>query len=455
MAESAAQQLVKLIAKAVQDIEEDISARIPGGKPTDVNLPQVAPEEQIPFTPQRREAIRTLKAATHQLLATLMPVGLQVQDLHYGYFQTVAIGIVVEGRIADLIHSIDPDSSKGGVHVELLAEKAGMDPRKLTHTLRFLALRNMFAEIRPDCWGNTRSSFPLRTDSVNSQWNYLKTNREHTAIPALNELPKLFLDVDGGGAASWDISQTAFQKHFKPDCGFFEFLEKSENGWRAEMFGKSMVELPKATGAEPAEYEPYDWNKLGPEGILIDVGGGIGGAAYDISTYLPQWKLVVQDRAQIVKNGKENYIKKGSSANIEFEEVDFFKDQPLHRTSNADVYLLRRILHDWSSTSCVEILTRLRKSAKPRTRLLIIETRMVPGLVDPNSPILSNGGMGSSLAHNLNLGMLTLFNSEERTKDDFEVIFNKSGWILNSVTPLASFLDWCIFEGLPNPHFEL
>jgi hypothetical protein len=62
--------------------------------------------------------------------------------------------------------------------------------------------------------------------------------------------------------------------------------------------------------------------------------------------------------------------------------------------------------------------------------------------------------MSSSLAHSLNLCMLTLFNSEERSKDDFEEIFNSSGWKLQSVTPLASFLDWCIFEGVPNPDFH-
>ncbi|EFP89101.2 hypothetical protein PGT21_017324 [Puccinia graminis f. sp. tritici] len=454
MPESAAQQLVKLIAKAVQDIEEDISVRIPGGTPADVNLPQVAPEENLPLTAQRRDAIRTLKAATHQLLATLMPVGLQVQELQHSYLQTVAIGIAVEGRIADLIHSIDPESSKGGVHVELLAKKAGMDPRKLTHTLRFLALRNVFCEVTPNHWDNTRSSFPLRTDSPNSQWYYLKTNRENIALPALSELPAVFLDSQGGGATSWDPSQTAFQKYYKPDCGFFEFLEKSDNGLKAEMFGKSMIEMARATSTGAADYKPFHWEKLGSNGVLVDVGGGIGGAAYDISTYLPKWKIVVQDRPEVVKHGKENYQKKCSSADIEFEESDFFSDQPAHRVGKTDAYFLRRVLHDWPFTSCVQILTRLRRSAKPTTRLLICETGLVPGLVDSNSPILSNGGMSSSLAHSLNLCMLTLFNSEERSKEDFEEIFNSSGWKLQSVTPLASFLDWCIFEGVPNPDFH-
>ncbi|PLW37631.1 hypothetical protein PCANC_05708 [Puccinia coronata f. sp. avenae] len=419
MSISVSQQLVSILAKAVKDIEEDISARIPGGIPTDVNLPQVAPEEKLPLTTQRRDAIRTLKAATYQLFSNLMPVDLQVLDLHYSYFQTVAVGIVVEARIADVIHSLDPDSSKGGVPIEVLAQKAGMDPRKLTHTLRFLALRNVFCELTLNHWGNTRSSFPLRTDSPNSQWNYLKTNRENVALPALTKLPGVFLDKETGGAFSWDPTQAAFQKYYQPDCGFFEFLEKSDGGLKAEMFGKSMIELAKATGSGAAEYSTFDWKKLGSSGLLVDVGGGIGGAACDISTYLPEWKIVVQDRPKVVENGKQNHVEKGLSANIEFEEADFFQDQPAHRAGQVDVYFVRRVLHDWPYESCVQILTYLRRSAKATTRLLICETGLVPALVDKTSPILSNGGMASSLAHNLNLAMLTLFNSEERTFSDF------------------------------------
>jgi hypothetical protein len=107
-----------------------------------------------------------------------------------------------------------------------------------------------------------------------------------------------------------------------------------------------------------------------------------------------------------------------------------------------------------SYESCVQILTYLRRSAKATTRLLICETGLVPALVDKTSPILSNGGMASSLAHNLNLAMLTLFNSEERSKENYEKIFHAAGWLLQSATPLESFLEWYIFEGIPNPSFQ-
>ncbi|PLW20704.1 hypothetical protein PCANC_07411 [Puccinia coronata f. sp. avenae] len=448
---SAAQQLADLILKAVKDIEADTAAQIPGGETTDVNLPTVAAEEYLEMTPQRRDALRTLKAATHQLLATLMPVGQHILDLHCSFLQAVTLDIAVQARIADLIHSIDPDSSKGGVHVSVLAEKAGMDPRKLTHVLRFLALRNVFCELTPDRWANNRCSFPLRTDSPNTICNALSHRREEIALPAFVQLPKVLLDKEAGGALSWDSKQSAFQKYYQPGCSFFESLARSKDGYRVERFAKSMIELSRACGTGPADYKGYDWKKLGPNGTLIDVGGGIGGPAYAIAAFLPGWKIVVQDRAEVVKDGKANYQKMGSTANLDFEEADFLKAQPVHRTQGADAYFLRHILHDWPAMTCVEILTHLRKAAKLTSRLLIAETKVAPPLFDRQSPLLSNGGMAADSSHTSSLLMLTLFNAEERSTEEFADIFSSAGWKLDSVSTLNTVLDRFIFEAIPDP----
>jgi hypothetical protein len=63
--------------------------------------------------------------------------------------------------------------------------------------------------------------------------------------------------------------------------------------------------VSRSSGTEAACYKGYDWNKLGPHGTLIDVGGGLGGPAYAIAACLPAgWKIIIQDRAEVVKNGK-------------------------------------------------------------------------------------------------------------------------------------------------------
>lgn len=451
---SAAKKLASMITQAVEEIEADTARQIPGGTTTDINLPVVAPEDDLDITPQRKQAISDLMAATHQLLSTLMPAGLHIQDTFCSYFQAVAIRIVIRGRIADLIHTIDPDSSKGGADVQVLAEKAGMDPSKLTQILRYLALRNIFCELTPNRWGNNRLSIPLRTDSPNTQCNFLGHQGEEIGLPAFVELPNVLFNKQDGAAFSKNYKQSAFQEYYKPDGDFFDFLSKSEGGYRAERFGHAMIEATQATTSGKAQYNTFEWHKLGPKGTLIDVGGGIGAAAYDISNYLPGWNVVVQDRAEVIKQGREIYQNTKSTANLEFEEADFTNNQPPHRIGTADVYFLRHILHDWPFNDCVKILTHLRKAAKETTRLLICETRLEAPLIDKNSPLLSNGGMASSYSYIRDLCMLTLFNAEERSEIEFSRILNNSGWILKESTPLSSILDNFIFEGIPNPEWK-
>jgi len=72
-------------------------------------------------------------------------------------------------------------------------------------------------------------------------------------------------------------------------------------------------------------------------------------------------------------------------------------------------------------------------------------------VVERDSPVLSNGGMASFESFSRNLAMLTFFNGEERTQKEFEELFHQSGWLLQSVTPLATLSDYFILQALPDP----
>ncbi|KAI9613404.1 hypothetical protein H4Q26_010006 [Puccinia striiformis f. sp. tritici PST-130] len=426
MQKSAVQQLVDLIAQAAKEIEADVATQLPGATITDINLPVVAPEDNLETTPKRRAALRALQAATHQLIATLTPASAYSAETYLSFYHKTAIDTVLGARIADLIHSIDPDSSKGGVHVEVLAKMACMEPRKLAHILRFLALRNIFCELTENHWANNRHSLPLCTDSSNSIVNSLGHIKEEISLPALIELPKLLLDKTQDGALSWD----------------------SEGGYRAERFGKAMLEMTQAIGSGASVYKAFDWHKLGLKGTLIDVGGGVGAAAYAVSSYFRM------ESGSSGSGGGDHRWQRSSTANLEFEEADFFKSQPAHRSGEADAYFLRHVLHDWPFESCSQILSHLRKAAKPTTSLLICESVLSPPLVDPNSPVLSNGGMASASTYFRNLSMMTLLNAEERSHAEFAEIFKSSGWKLQSTTPLATLSDYFILEGIPDPSWE-
>jgi hypothetical protein len=115
----------------------------------------------------------------------------------------------------------------------------------------------------------------------------------------------------------------------------------------------------------------------------------------------------------------------------------FFK--PQFRT-NVDVYALCFILYDWSDDYCETILKHLRASAKPETRLLIIEQALPyactgkptdmsyikgAGMVSLPAYLSDMGVRGHTLpvfgfaAHVYPLQMMTVLKGRERTLAHF------------------------------------
>jgi len=45
----------------------------------------------------------------------------------------------------------------------------------------------------------------------------------------------------------------------------------------------------------------YDWEKHGQQATIVDVGGGVGGAAIELSRRFPKIKIVLQDRSSVIE----------------------------------------------------------------------------------------------------------------------------------------------------------
>ena len=104
------------------------------------------------------------------------------------------------------------------------------------------------------------------------------------------------------------------------------------------------------------------------------------------------------------------------SGRVKIRGQNFFDPQPTrHDDDNSEevsVFLLCKILHDWSDEYCLIILKHLRAAAGPKTQLLIVEQVMsfacdepavqkIPGAVlpVPPQPLLRNMGRGALNAY--------------------------------------------------------
>ena len=146
-------------------------------------------------------------------------------------------------------------------------------------------------------------------------------------------------------------------------------------------------------------YAMEDWSgissilDLGKDSTIVDLGGGKGALLKAIGPIVANRILV--DRPEVTKNLE---IK-----GVEITSCDIFSDE----LPRGDIYILSRVLHDWSDDICKVLLKRIPKSAN----LVIIDRIAEP----------SRHGL-------LSLNMLLITGGRERTAEDWNDLYKLSGW---------------------------
>lgn len=114
-------------------------------------------------------------------------------------------------------------------------------------------------------------------------------------------------------------------------------------------------------------------------GLVVDVGGSKGHVSLHLARIYPQLKFIVQDLPEVI-DGAANQLLVSSvddatiKDRIEFVAHDMFEEQPV---KNADVYLLRYVLHDWGDKYCIEIIRNLVPALK-RGANVVIQDHVLP-----------------------------------------------------------------------------
>ncbi|KAL0578134.1 hypothetical protein V5O48_003839, partial [Marasmius crinis-equi] len=178
----------------------------------------------------------------------------------------------------------------------------------------------------------------------------------------------------------------------------------------------------------------YDWKKLPPGSLVVDVGGGVGSATDTIVKSFPDLKFVVQDRPAVVEDAKK----------VIHHSNDFFNVQP---RKDVTVFMVRQILHDWPEEYCAKILKHLRSAAGPNTTLLVLDRILphacqspeddeaIPGAIprEAPAPLIANYGTANDMVFMIDIIMCLMFNSQERTIHQFNRLSTSTGWRLTTV----------------------
>jgi len=151
---------------------------------------------------------------------------------------------------------------------------------------------------------------------------------------------------------------------------------------------------------------------------LVDIGGGFGFLAKAVRDKFPSIECVVVEKPEVVES-YNTYVEIGKfiNAGVPLVPGDLFDGTYPH----GDIYILSRILHDWSDIDAVKILEHLKDVLPSDATLLVIERLK-----------MQEGSHGL-----LQLNMLLTTGGTERSEAEFFLLFTKSGWTKKAATVIV------------------
>ena len=300
--------------------------------------------------------------------------------LGFGFIVSQALRVVADLAISDRL-------AAGPRSVTDLAEQTGAHADALYRILRLLAAEGVFRETSDRCFCQTELSTLLRTDQRSSPRDLIRM---------MNREPYLaFAQLDH----SVRTSLAAFDETF----GKSRFDWLADHPAEAALFQSAMIALSQ--GSNEAIAEAYDFT---PFSKVVDVGGGHGQLLSEILARNPHISGVLYDLPSGVAAARA-----AAGCFLPRTEIltgNFFESVPAH----SDVYILKKVVHDWNDEQAIVILRNCRDAMKPTGRILVAET-IVPSGNEPD------------LIKLVDANMLVVTGGVERTVDQYTSLFDAAG----------------------------
>ncbi|KAI7808389.1 hydroxyindole O-methyltransferase [Triplophysa rosa] len=150
---------------------------------------------------------------------------------------------------------------------------------------------------------------------------------------------------------------------------------------------------------------------LSPFRSIYDLGGCSGALAKHCVSVYPESSVTIFDLPKVVKTSREHFVSQRDDR-IHFYEGDFFKDA----LPPADLYILARILHDWTDQRCVELLRKGYQSCTPGGGVLLVEA------------LLHEDNSGPLTVQLYSLNMLVQTEGRERKGSEYSGLLAAAGF---------------------------
>lgn len=272
----------------------------------------------------------------------LLPANAVLWDRTMGVARTQVVGTIAELGVADVL-------AFGPLTAGEIAPRVGADPDALHRVLRLAASEGILTLDGRGRFGLTRVGRALRSDAASSMrpWaRYAALRSTGAAWEDLTETVRTgrsaFPRVHGMSVWDW------FNEH--PDEG--------------RLFAGAMRTVTEIDA--PAIAASDLWPR---SGTVCDVAGGAGTLLGEILATHPALRGVLVEAAVVLTEAEAHLARRGLRDRAELVEGDLFGGF----SAQADVFVLKNIVHDWDDATSAKILANVRATMAPGQRLLVIE----------------------------------------------------------------------------------
>lgn len=283
-----------------------------------------------------------------------------------------------------------------------LAAVADLDPTALRRMLAALADAGVLRQTSDDQFELSQIGEYLRSDVPGSMCA--------TAVLYGTEVYRSF----GGLLDTVRTGRPAFNDLFGQS--FFEHL--SGNSQLAARFNAAMSTAPEPQLPSAHLFE-------GARSV-VDVGGGDGGLLAEMLSGRPEMHGTLVELPEAAARARDRLAEAGLLDRVQITAGSFFDHVP----DGGDLYLLRRVLHNWNDENACRVLVRVRAAMNADARLLVLEELL------PAAPEASSAGVWAAPRRRVvDLLMLVLMEGHDRTAQEYTTLLLESGFAVKNVFP--------------------
>lgn len=292
---------------------------------------------------------------------------------------------------------LEPDAE--AVAVEAIAPQVQADPDALHRLLRALASVGIFREDEGGGFRHTRLSAPLSRNAPDTVRDVIL---QYGDEPERRAWGAILHSVRTGEPAFERVWNESPWRYYEKTRGRMTQISRRD--------ARALAGHPMFRGAEH----------------IVDVAGGEGSFLAAILAANPDSRGTLLDRPEIVRGAPDLLEPAGVASRCAVVGGDMFEAVP----AGADLYLLKRTLHDWNDDDALVLLQTIRSAMSDAGRLIVLTEILPPGN-EPASSKLSD------------LALMVMLAGRHRTEGELRQLIDAAGFDVEEVVELPTSL-WAI-----------